>query len=260
MTHRSLLHKHVLGNLFLNDDLHVKIGDFGLVARIAFDGETKKTLYGTTNYISPEILIKKGYIFEVDVWSIRCIMYSALFGRPSFKTNSFEETYTRIIKCDYTINSNISAPAKNMIMMMLQSEPKLRPIKLVHYKFLTTAYTPALLPSSCLTMAPRFDQFEKTALLTKGLQTNRNRAAFVESLYALRSQAREIVANAIEFMTQEAKEGVTIAFSNFKERILAATKIRQFTHRRVASEVKEISQGKALKFSSPKKNTSRQNP
>ncbi|KAF5282670.1 hypothetical protein FQA39_LY17530 [Lamprigera yunnana] len=40
----------------------------------------------------------------------------------------------------------------------------------------------------------------------------------------LRSQAREIVANIIEFMTQETKEGLTIPLSNFKERILAATR------------------------------------
>lgn len=61
-------------------------------------------------------------------------------------------------------------------------------------------------------------------------------------------------------MTKEAKEGVTIPLSNFKERILAATKIGEFTYRKVTSEMKDISQGKATKFSSPKKNTRRPNP
>ncbi|KAF5270466.1 hypothetical protein FQA39_LY08344 [Lamprigera yunnana] len=171
----KIIHRDLkLGNLFLNDDLHVKIGDFGLAARIAFDGETKKTLCGTPNYIAPEILNKKGHSFEVDVWSIGCIMYSLLLGKPPFETNSLKETYSRIKKCNYKINSNISAPAKNMIMMMLQSEPKLRPKvqELVHYEFLTTGYTPASLPSSCLTMAPRFDQFEKTALRKPLIQIN----------------------------------------------------------------------------------------
>ena len=43
------LHKHKiihrdlkLGNLFLNDDMEIKIGDFGLATRIDYDGERKR--------------------------------------------------------------------------------------------------------------------------------------------------------------------------------------------------------------------------
>lgn len=97
-----IIHRDLkLGNLFLNDDLVVKIGDFGLAAKIEYDGERKKTLCGTPNYIAPEILNKKGHSFEVDIWSMGCIMYTLLIGRPPFETNSLKETYSRIKKCDY---------------------------------------------------------------------------------------------------------------------------------------------------------------
>ena len=43
----------------------MKIGDFGLATRVDFDGERKKTLCGTPNYIAPEILNKKGHSYEV---------------------------------------------------------------------------------------------------------------------------------------------------------------------------------------------------
>lgn len=31
-----------LGNLFLNDEMEIKIGDFGLATRLDYDGERKK--------------------------------------------------------------------------------------------------------------------------------------------------------------------------------------------------------------------------
>lgn len=98
----NIIHRDLkLGNLFLADNLIVKIGDFGLAAKIEYDGERKKTLCGTPNYIAPEILTKKGHSFEVDIWSIGCIMYTLLLGRPPFETSTLKETYSRIKKCDY---------------------------------------------------------------------------------------------------------------------------------------------------------------
>jgi len=41
--------------VFLNDDLEIKIGDFGLATKVDFEGERKKTLCGTPNYIAPEV-------------------------------------------------------------------------------------------------------------------------------------------------------------------------------------------------------------
>lgn len=86
---KHIIHRDLkLGNLFLNDELHVKIGDFGLATKIEFEGERKKTLCGTPNYIAPEILNKKGHSYEVDVWSIGCVMYTLLVGQPPFETKS----------------------------------------------------------------------------------------------------------------------------------------------------------------------------
>lgn len=99
---QNIIHRDLkLGNLFLNDQLIVKIGDFGLAAKIEYPGERKKTLCGTPNYIAPEILTKKGHSFEVDIWSIGCIMYTLLIGKPPFETRSLKETYSKIKRCDY---------------------------------------------------------------------------------------------------------------------------------------------------------------
>lgn len=97
-----IIHRDLkLGNLFLNDQLNVKIGDFGLATRIDFDGERKKTLCGTPNYIAPEILNKKGHSYEVDIWSVGCVMFTLLNGQPPFETKTLKDTYARIRNCDY---------------------------------------------------------------------------------------------------------------------------------------------------------------
>lgn len=36
--------------------MEIKIGDFGLATKLDFEGERKKTICGTPNYIAPEIL------------------------------------------------------------------------------------------------------------------------------------------------------------------------------------------------------------
>ena len=77
-----------LGNLFFDEKLILTVGDFGLAAKVMFDGEKKRTICGTPNYIAPEILDSKlGHSYEVDYWSIGVILYTLLYGRPPFESS-----------------------------------------------------------------------------------------------------------------------------------------------------------------------------
>ncbi|XP_066581564.1 serine/threonine-protein kinase polo [Prorops nasuta] len=158
-----IIHRDLkLGNLFLNDDLHVKIGDFGLATKLEHDGERKKTVCGTPNYIAPEIITKAGHSYEVDVWSIGCIMYTLLVGKPPFETSSLKETYARIKQVQYKVPSSLGQTAIMMISSTLQGNPSKRPsvAKLIKDPFFSSGFLPTSLPLSCLTMAPRLDTLE----------------------------------------------------------------------------------------------------
>ena len=86
-----------LGNLFLNDKMEVKIGDFGLATKLEFEGDRKRTICGTPNYIAPEVLEgKQGHSYEVDVWSLGVIIYTLVIGKPPFETSDVKTTYKRI--------------------------------------------------------------------------------------------------------------------------------------------------------------------
>ncbi|XP_037891931.1 serine/threonine-protein kinase polo-like [Glossina fuscipes] len=155
-----IIHRDLkLSNLFLNDMLHVKIGDFGLATRIEYEGERKKTLCGTPNYIAPEILTKKGHSYEVDIWSIGCIMYTLLVGQRPFETKTLRDTCSKIKKCDYQVPSYLCKSAADMVVSMLRSNPSHRPTidQLLHSEFLTISSIPIYLPTSCLTMSPRLE-------------------------------------------------------------------------------------------------------
>jgi len=162
MHSRKVIHRDLkLGNLFLDKDLQVKIGDFGLATTVEFEGERKKTLCGTPNYIAPEILDRKsgGHSYEVDVWSIGCIMYTLLFGRPPFETSNIDSTYQRIRKNEYKMSSsaNVSQPARDLVRWMLAASPRDRPTvdQILTHPFFE-GYTPSSLPRSALTKIPAF--------------------------------------------------------------------------------------------------------
>ncbi len=128
--HRVIHRDLKLGNLFISDKMEIKVGDFGLATKLEFDGERKRTVCGTPNYIAPEILEgKTGHSYEVDIWSLGVIMYTLIIGKPPFETNNVKETYKRIKIGNYTFPEHavISEPAKDLIQSILVLDPYKRP-------------------------------------------------------------------------------------------------------------------------------------
>ena len=128
---QGIIHRDLkLGNIMLSADNEVKVGDFGLAAKVDHIGEKRRTLCGTPNYIAPEIL-QNGHIhsFEVDVWTVGIIMYAMLCGKPPFQTSDVKTTYGRIKRCSYSFPPHValSREAKGMIARILQVNPDARP-------------------------------------------------------------------------------------------------------------------------------------
>ena len=131
MHEHSVIHRDLkLGNLFLDQNLHIKVGDFGLATRVEDRDEKRKTICGTPNYIAPEVIqgdkTKRGHSFEVDIWSMGVILYTILVGKPPYEAKDVKATYHRILANEYSFpdHANLSWNVKDLIGCMLQSNPK----------------------------------------------------------------------------------------------------------------------------------------
>ena len=86
-------------NLLLDQNLNVKIADFGL-SNMMTDGEFLRTSCGSPNYAAPEVISGKLYAGpEVDIWSCGVILYALLCGTLPFD-DEHVPTLFRKIKCN----------------------------------------------------------------------------------------------------------------------------------------------------------------
>ncbi|XP_023219491.1 serine/threonine-protein kinase PLK1-like [Centruroides sculpturatus] len=156
---KGIIHRDLkLGNLFLTENMELKIGDFGLATYYESEKNAKMTVCGTPNYIAPEVLNMEGHYMETDIWAVGCIMYAMLVGQPPFETSTLTETYARIVGNKYSLPDNISEPAADLIMKMLKNKPTDRPSieQILKHSFFTTGYTPTELSPMCCMVSPKF--------------------------------------------------------------------------------------------------------
>jgi serine/threonine protein kinase len=61
---KGILHRDIkTANIFLKEDNHVKLGDFGICRSLHGDSDDARTIIGTPSYISPEICRHQRYVF-----------------------------------------------------------------------------------------------------------------------------------------------------------------------------------------------------
>uniref|UniRef100_A0A8D3CM52 polo kinase n=1 Tax=Scophthalmus maximus TaxID=52904 RepID=A0A8D3CM52_SCOMX len=154
---RGILHRDLkLGNFFVNENMELRLGDFGLAAKLETAEQRKKTICGTPNYLAPEVLNRQGHGTESDVWSLGCVMYTLMCGNPPFETLDLKETYKCIKEVRYSLPSTLSPAAQKLISGILQKNPndRLSLDQILNHEFFTKGFTPDKLPPSSCVMVP----------------------------------------------------------------------------------------------------------
>eukprot|EP00803_Ostreobium_quekettii_P005684 evm.model.scf_712.1 EVM.evm.TU.scf_712.1 scf_712:16665-29541(+) len=169
-------------NLLLDAKRHVKIADFGL-SNVMRDGHFLKTSCGSPNYAAPEVISGKLYAGpEVDVWSCGVILYALLCGSLPFDDENIPNLFKKIKNGIYSLPSNLSAGARDLIPRMLLVDPLKRiTIPEIRQHPWFTTHLPrylAVMQADTIMTAPRIDNDILEDVVKRGF----DRDAVIESL------------------------------------------------------------------------------
>ncbi|KAL7788573.1 serine/threonine protein kinase, AGC family [Trichoderma afarasin] len=148
MHSRGVIHRDLKPeNVLLDDQMHVKITDFG-TARLLNDPRTTQdgnadggdgldtdnrnddgraaSFVGTAEYVSPELLTHKNACKASDLWAFGCIIYQLLAGRPPFKAGSEYLTFQKIVNLEYEFPQGFPPLARDLVERCLVLDPARR--------------------------------------------------------------------------------------------------------------------------------------
>ncbi|KAL9838090.1 death-associated protein kinase 2 isoform 1-T1 [Geothlypis trichas] len=108
---------------------HIKLIDFGLAHKIE-DGVEFKNIFGTPEFVAPEIVNYEPLGLAADMWSIGVITYILLSGASPFLGETKQETLANITAVNYDFDeeffSNTSDLAKDFIQKLLVKDTRKR--------------------------------------------------------------------------------------------------------------------------------------
>ena len=125
IVHRDLKTDNIMIENKTNN-ITVKIMDFGL-SKIVSPREKMTEGYGTLYYIAPEVLLKKPYNKEIDIWSMGIILYFLLCGYLPFRGKNENIIAEKIVYEPVEFENNEweirSKKVKDLIMRCLEKSP-----------------------------------------------------------------------------------------------------------------------------------------
>lgn len=130
----GMRHLHDLGivyrdlkpeNCLLDANGNLVLTDFGLSKDID-TGAACTSIIGTPEYMAPEVLRGESYDYKVDWWSLGCVIYDMMSGKPPFTGNSHKAILDKIIKNKLAVPFYFSMDAKDLVTKLLNKNPAKR--------------------------------------------------------------------------------------------------------------------------------------
>ncbi|RDD41019.1 Myosin light chain kinase, smooth muscle [Trichoplax sp. H2] len=115
--------------LFEKDYDDIKLIDFGMARKFQAQ-DSLKVLFGTPEFVAPEVVSYEKISPATDMWSIGVITYVLLSGLSPFMGDNDHDTLSNVTACNWDFDDDIfddiSAEAKSFISSLLRRDPKQR--------------------------------------------------------------------------------------------------------------------------------------
>lgn len=127
VVHRDLKPENLL-YITRAPDSELVLADFGIAKHLDSPDGMLKTMAGSFGYAAPEVMLKKGHSYPVDMWSMGVITYTLLCGYSPFRSESLadliDETKHGRVVFHERYWKDVSQQAKDFIMSLLKPDPK----------------------------------------------------------------------------------------------------------------------------------------
>ncbi len=125
----KVLHRDLKpGNIFLDGNNNVKLGDFGLSRVLTAESQYASTHVGTPYYMSPEQITESRYNEKSDIWSAGCVLYEIAALRPPFEAANQIALAMKIKTGRFDrLPLRYSEELQKVLMHMLRINPEERP-------------------------------------------------------------------------------------------------------------------------------------
>ena len=113
-------------NILFDDCGHIKLTDFGLSKEIPMSEKTS-TFCGTSEYLSPELVMKIPYNYSIDFWALGILAYEMLNQTTPFYDDNLDKTYDNILHAEPVFPSDMDPKIVDLIKKLLSKNPSKRP-------------------------------------------------------------------------------------------------------------------------------------
>jgi len=130
---KAILHLDIkAANILLTEEGVIKLADFGVsqTLKAADEKVQQDDFVGSPLYMSPEVILKKGYNDRTDVWSLGITIIEMAQGRPPNNDVRKMDDLVKIVERPSPTFKNprdFSQPCKDFLARCLQKDPEVRP-------------------------------------------------------------------------------------------------------------------------------------
>ena len=114
----GIIHRDIKpGNILVNKSGVCKITDYG--GCIYYQKDLTET-FGTTDYLSPEVIRGKPYDFSVDMWAMGVLTYTIITGGDTpFGSRTTLDTYNKILSASYEFPEKFPKEGRDFVSQLL---------------------------------------------------------------------------------------------------------------------------------------------